>query len=120
MAVLLRTLLVRFEGYLEDLIRYTLNEDGEIVDEDGYAVGRVDLIPVEEQKKAIEGAAGGAKGTADDDNIDLGDNVERAKNTAEDVGDDGAYTFDEMDGRVYQSHYRKHHRTAEGNRQRRA
>ncbi|KAJ5922862.1 hypothetical protein N7516_010565 [Penicillium verrucosum] len=38
-----------------------------------------------EQKKAIEGAAGGAKGTVEDDSIDLEDNVERAKNTAEDA-----------------------------------
>jgi hypothetical protein len=33
-----------------DLIGYTLNDDGEIVDEEGDAIGRVDLIPVEEQK----------------------------------------------------------------------
>jgi hypothetical protein len=48
------------EGDPEDLVGFTLNEDGEVVDEDGDAIGRVDLVPVEEQKKAIEEAAGAA------------------------------------------------------------
>ncbi|KAJ5193232.1 hypothetical protein N7449_009374 [Penicillium cf. viridicatum] len=89
------------EGDPEDLIGYTLNEDGEIVDEDGDAIGRVDLIPVEEQKKAIEVAAGdatdevgGAKDDLEDQYEDAQDGVstEQTKSAvggvADEVGDD--------------------------------
>ncbi|CAP86380.1 Pc20g10510 [Penicillium rubens Wisconsin 54-1255] len=84
------------EGDPEDLIGYTLNDDGEIVDEEGDAIGRVDLIPVEEQKKAIEGASGdvtdkvgGAKDDLEDQYEDAQDGlstdqVDDAKDTAED------------------------------------
>lgn len=65
------------EGDPEDLIGYTLNDDGEIVDEEGDAIGRVDLIPVEEQKKAIEGASG-----------DVIDKVGGAKDDLEDQYED--------------------------------
>ncbi|KAJ5153896.1 Protein of unknown function DUF3659 [Penicillium coprophilum] len=67
------------EGDPEDLIGYTLNDDGEIVDEDGDAIGRVDLIPVEEQKKAIEGAADDAASKADDAKDDVEDQYEDAQ-----------------------------------------
>lgn len=48
------------EGDPGDLVGYTLNDEGEIVDDDGDAIGRAELVPVEEQKKAIEEAAGSA------------------------------------------------------------
>ncbi|KAJ5520785.1 hypothetical protein N7463_001238 [Penicillium fimorum] len=67
------------EGDPEDLIGYTLNDDGEIVDEEGDAIGRVDLIPVEEQKKAIEGAAGDAASKAGGAKDDLEDQYEDAQ-----------------------------------------
>ncbi|KAJ6134500.1 hypothetical protein N7523_000822 [Penicillium sp. IBT 18751x] len=71
------------EGDPEDLIGYTLNDDGEVVDDDGDAIGRVELVPVEEQKKAIEEALGGAteqvngvKEDAEDDFEDAEDNLD--------------------------------------------
>jgi hypothetical protein len=67
------------EGDPEDLIGYTLNDDGEVVDEDGDAIGRVDLIPVEEQKKAIEEAAGDATDKVDDAKDDAEDQYEDAQ-----------------------------------------
>ena len=82
------------EGDPEDLIGYTLNDDGEIVDEEGDAIGRVDLIPVEEQKKAIEEAAGdvtdkvdGAKDDVEDQYEDAQDNlsVDEAKDATSNV-----------------------------------
>lgn len=85
------------EGDPEDLIGYTLNEDGEIVDEEGDAIGRVDLIPVEEQKKAIEEAAGDATdkvGGAEDDLEDQyedaqgGLSTEQAKSAVDGVADE--------------------------------
>lgn len=84
------------EGDPEDLIGFTLNDDGEIVDEEGDAIGRVDLIPVEEQKKAIEEAAGdvtdkvdGAKDEVEDQYEDAQDNlsIDDAKDAAPDVDD---------------------------------
>lgn len=74
------------EGDPEDLIGYTLNDDGEIVDEEGDAIGRVDLIPVEEQKKAIEEAAGDATNKVDGVKDDLEDQYEDAQ---DDLSTDG-------------------------------
>ncbi|CAG8908914.1 unnamed protein product [Penicillium egyptiacum] len=68
------------EGDPEDLIGYTLNDDGEIVDDDGDAIGRVDLIPIEEQKKAIEGATGDAPEKVGSAKDDLEDQYEDAQN----------------------------------------
>ncbi|KAJ5252630.1 hypothetical protein N7489_003040 [Penicillium chrysogenum] len=89
------------EGDPEDLIGYTLNDDGEIVDEEGDAIGRVDLIPVEEQKKAIEGASGdvtdkvgGVKDDVEDQYEDAQDGLSTdqgksaADGAAEEVEDD--------------------------------
>ncbi|KAJ6164978.1 hypothetical protein N7470_003650 [Penicillium chermesinum] len=67
------------EGDPEDLIGYTLNEEGEIVDEDGDAIGRAELIPVEEQEKAIEETLGGAADQANGAKEDLDDNFEDAQ-----------------------------------------
>jgi hypothetical protein len=102
------------EGDPEDLIGYTLNDDGDIVDDEGDAIGRVELIPVEEQKKAIEEAAGGATEQANgvkedaeenfedaEDNLDVdeakdavngvedaaGDAVDQAEDAADEAGD---------------------------------
>ncbi|KAJ5801543.1 uncharacterized protein N7518_003611 [Penicillium psychrosexuale] len=107
------------EGDPEDLIGYTLNDDGEIVDEDGDAIGRVDLIPVEDQKKAIEEATGDATGDAtdkvhgakedvedqyEDAQNDLSDaegNVDKAKSTAEDAAPDAENATDTAeDGKI--------------------
>jgi hypothetical protein len=86
------------EGDPEDLIGYTLNDDGEIVDDEGDAIGRVELVPVEEQKKAIEEALGGAneqqingiKEDAEDNFEDAEDNIDAddAKDAANDVAED--------------------------------
>ncbi|CAG7964034.1 unnamed protein product [Penicillium nalgiovense] len=91
------------EGDPGDLIGYTLNDDGEIVDEEGDAIGRVDLIPVEEQKKAIEGASddvtdkvGGAKDDLEDQYEDAQDGLstDQGKSAldgaAEEVEDDAS------------------------------
>ncbi|CAG7956071.1 unnamed protein product [Penicillium salamii] len=69
------------EGDPEDLIGYTLNDDGEIVDEEGDAIGRVDLIPIEEQKKAIEEAAGDVTEKVDGAKDDLEDQYEDAQDS---------------------------------------
>jgi len=71
------------DGDPEDLIDYTLNDDGEVVDDDGDAIGRVELVPVEEQKKAIEEAAGGAT-----------ERVNSAKEDAEDTLEDAEDNLD--------------------------
>jgi hypothetical protein len=65
------------EGDWEDLIGYTLNEEGEIVDDEGDAIGRVDLVPIEEQKKVIEETAN-----------DTTDKVDGVKDDAEDQFED--------------------------------
>ncbi|KAJ5593202.1 hypothetical protein N7537_010106 [Penicillium hordei] len=97
------------EGDPEDLIGYTLNEDGEIVDEEGDAIGRVDLIPVEEQKKAIEGAAGDATdkvGGAEDDIEDQyedaqdGVSTEQAKGAVDGVADEVGDDVSDVEGNV--------------------
>jgi hypothetical protein len=84
------------EGDPEDLIGYTLNDDGEIVDDEGDAIGRVELVPVEEQKKAIEEAVGGAteqangvKENAEENFKDAEDNldVDEAKDAADEAQD---------------------------------
>ncbi|KAJ5585837.1 hypothetical protein N7450_005624 [Penicillium hetheringtonii] len=67
------------EGDPEDLIGYTLNDDGEIVDDDGDAIGRVELIPIEEQKKAIEEAVGDSTSQLDDVKEDVEDEYEDAQ-----------------------------------------
>ncbi|KAF7521892.1 hypothetical protein PCG10_007836 [Penicillium crustosum] len=97
------------EGDPEDLIGYTLNDDGEIVDEDGDAIGRVDLIPIEEQKKAIEGAAGdatdkvgGAKDDLEDQYEDAQDGLstEQAKSTVDGVADEAEDEVSDVEGTV--------------------
>ncbi|CAI7642681.1 unnamed protein product [Penicillium palitans] len=97
------------EGDPEDLIGYTLNEDGEIVDEEGDAIGRVDLIPVEEQKKAIEGAAGdatdkvgGAKDNLEDQYEDAQDGLstEQAKSAVDGVADEVEDDVSDVEGNV--------------------
>jgi hypothetical protein len=104
------------EGDPEDLIGYTLNDDGEIVDEEGDAIGRVDLIPVEEQKKAIEEAAGDVNDKVDDAKDDHEDeyedaqdglatdqaknavpDVDEAKSTAEDAVSEGEEAVSDVD-----------------------
>ncbi|CAG7924448.1 unnamed protein product [Penicillium olsonii] len=69
------------EGDPEDLIGYTLNDDGEIVDEEGDAIGRVDLIPIEEQKKAIEEATGDVTEKVDGAKDDVEDQYEDAQDS---------------------------------------
>lgn len=97
------------EGDPEDLIGYTLNEDGEIVDEEGDAIGRVDLIPVEEQKKAIEGAAGdatdkvgGAKDDLEDQYEDAQDGVstQQAKSAVDGAADEAEDDVSDVEGNV--------------------
>ncbi|CAG8371285.1 unnamed protein product [Penicillium salamii] len=111
------------EGDPEDLIGYTLNDDGEIVDEEGDAIGRVDLIPIEEQKKAIEEAAGdvtekfdGAKDDLEDQYEDAQDSLSaneaenaapsvgkaasQAKSTANDVVDEAEDAASDVEGDV--------------------
>ncbi|KAJ5675046.1 uncharacterized protein N7477_004980 [Penicillium maclennaniae] len=77
------------EGDPEDLIGYTLNDDGEVVDDDGDAIGRVELVPVEEQKKAIEEALGGATEQINDVKEDAEDNldVDESKDAVNDAAD---------------------------------
>ncbi|KAJ5407924.1 hypothetical protein N7509_001807 [Penicillium cosmopolitanum] len=67
------------EGDPEDLIGFTLNDDGEIVDDEGDAIGRVELIPIEEQKKAIEEVAGDATSQVDGAKDDFEDDFEDAQ-----------------------------------------
>ncbi|KAJ5739386.1 hypothetical protein N7533_012170 [Penicillium manginii] len=67
------------EGDPEDLIGFTLNDDGEVVDDEGDAIGRVELIPIEEQKKAIEEVAGDATSQIDGAKDDLEDDFEDAQ-----------------------------------------
>ncbi|KAJ5210114.1 Protein of unknown function DUF3659 [Penicillium cf. griseofulvum] len=97
------------EGDPEDLIGYTLNEDGEIVDEDGDAIGRVDLVPVEEQKKAIGGAADDVASKGGDDKEDLEDQYEdaqdgistqQAKSTVDGAADEVEDNVSKVDGSV--------------------
>ncbi|KAJ5425301.1 hypothetical protein N7465_000371 [Penicillium sp. CMV-2018d] len=97
------------EGDPEDLIGYTLNDDGEIVDEEGDAIGRVDLIPVEEQKKAIEGTAGdatdkvgGAKDELEDQYEDAQDGLstEQAKSAVDGVADEDEDDVSDVEGNV--------------------
>lgn len=97
------------EGDPEDLIGYTLNDDGEIVDEEGDAIGRVDLIPVEEQKKAIEGAAGdatdkvgGAKNDLEDQYEDAQDGLstEQAKSAVDGAADEAEDDVSDIEGNV--------------------
>ncbi|KAJ5626146.1 hypothetical protein N7510_002455 [Penicillium lagena] len=85
------------EGNPEDLIGYTLNDEGEIVDDDGDAIGRADLVPVEEQKKAIDQAvndttdeADGLKGDDAEDQLEDAQNGipnDEAQDTVEEVAD---------------------------------
>lgn len=84
------------EGDPEDLIGYTLNDDGEVVDDEGDAIGRVELLPVEEQEKNIQEAAGnvteqvnGVKGEAEEDFEDAEDGLptDQAKEAVDDTAD---------------------------------
>lgn len=101
------------EGDPEDLIGFTLNDDGEIVDDEGDAIGRVELIPIEEQKKAIEEAVGdatsqvnGAKGDLEDEFEDAQDglNADQAKGSVDDIPSEAEDAVDdtknEVDGAV--------------------
>ncbi|KGO45945.1 Protein of unknown function DUF3659 [Penicillium expansum] len=97
------------EGDPEDLIGYTLNEDGEIVDEEGDAIGRVDLIPVDEQKKAIEDTTGdaadkvgGAKDDLEDQYEDAQDGLdtEQAKSAVDGVADEAKDDVSDIEGNV--------------------
>ncbi|KAJ6118978.1 hypothetical protein N7471_013598 [Penicillium samsonianum] len=45
------------EGDPEDLVGYTVNDEGEIVDDEGDAIGRTELIPVEEQQQQQQKSA---------------------------------------------------------------
>ncbi|KAJ5648737.1 hypothetical protein N7490_005109 [Penicillium lividum] len=77
------------EGDPEDLIGYTLNDSGEIVDDDGDAIGRVELLPVEEQQKAIEEAVGDATENAEGVKDDVDEEYEDAQDglSADDAAD---------------------------------
>lgn len=97
------------EGDPEDLIGFTLNDDGEVVDDEGDAIGRVELIPIEEQKKAIEGAAGDVKSQADgvkdeveDEFEDAQDdlNVDEAKGAVDDVASEAEGAADDAQDNV--------------------
>ncbi|KAJ9486241.1 hypothetical protein VN97_g7089 [Penicillium thymicola] len=97
------------QGDPEDLIGYTLNEDGEIVDKEGDVIGRVDLIPAKEQKKAIGGAAGGAtskvggaKDALEDQYEDARDSLstKQAKRAVDSVGDDVEDDVSDVEGNV--------------------
>lgn len=94
------------EGDPEDLIGYTLNDDGEVVDDDGDAIGRVELVPIEEQEKKIQEAVGdateqanGAKEEVDDDFEDAEDSLptDQAKEAADGVADQAGDTVDEAE-----------------------
>jgi hypothetical protein len=99
------------EGDWEDLIGYTLNEEGEIVDDDGDAIGRVDLVPIEEQKKVIEETANGAKDDVEDQFEDaqdglptdqakgaISDNLDESKKAADGVVGDAKDTAEDTQG----------------------
>ncbi|KAI1830161.1 hypothetical protein DTO027I6_8946 [Penicillium roqueforti] len=97
------------EGDPEDLIGYTLNDDGEIVDEDGDPIGRVDLVPVEDQKKAIEEATGdatdkvdGAKGDVEDQYEDAQDDIpaDQAKSAVDGAADEVEDGVSDAEGNV--------------------
>ncbi|KAJ5157663.1 uncharacterized protein N7482_008763 [Penicillium canariense] len=112
------------EGEPEDLIGYTLNEDGEIVDDDGDAIGRVELLPIEEQEKNVQEGVGdvtekadAAKDEADDQFEDAQDNqplneakgavdnvagqaddaVHKAEDAADDVADEAGDAAPDVD-----------------------
>lgn len=76
------------EGDPEDLIGYTLNDEGEIVDEEGDAIGRAELVPIEEQKKALEEAAGDATDQVDDIKEDAEDQLKGAQDGLEDAAEE--------------------------------
>ncbi|KAF7716584.1 Uncharacterized protein PECH_004393 [Penicillium ucsense] len=61
------------EGDPEDLIGYTLNDDGEVVDDDGDAIGRVELLPAEEQEKNMTEGLENATQQADEEDEDEDD-----------------------------------------------
>lgn len=83
------------EGDPEDLIGYTLNDDGEVVDDDGDAIGRVELLPVEEQEKNIQEAVGDAGEQAKEAADQAGDEVGEAEDAAGGVADDAEGAVDE-------------------------
>jgi hypothetical protein len=92
------------EGDPEDLIGYTLNDDGEVVDDEGDAIGRVELLPVKEQEKNIQDAAGdvaeqvnGVHEEVDDDFEDAEDGLptDQVKDAADDAVDEAEDAVDE-------------------------
>jgi hypothetical protein len=92
------------EGDPEDLIGYTLNDDGEVVDDEGDAIGRIELLPVEEQEKNIQDAAGdvaeqvnGVHEEVDDDFEDAEDGLptDQVKDAADDAVDEAEDAVDE-------------------------
>jgi len=94
------------EGDPEDLVGYTLNDDGEVVDDDGDTIGRVELLPVEEQKKNIQKAVGdateqgnGVKDDVDDDEEDAEGELptDQAKEAADGVAGQASDAVDEAE-----------------------
>ncbi|KAF3391581.1 hypothetical protein F1880_007694 [Penicillium rolfsii] len=92
------------EGDPEDLIGYTLNDDGEVVDDDGDAIGRVELLPIDEQEKNVQDAAGdvaeqvnGVHEELDDDSEDAEDGLptDQVKEAADDAVDEAEDAVDE-------------------------
>lgn len=67
------------EGDPEDLIGYTLNDEGEIVDDEGDAIGRAELLPIEEQKANIEGSVDDATDKLDGVKEEVDDEFEDAQ-----------------------------------------
>ncbi|EAW15175.1 LEA domain protein [Aspergillus clavatus NRRL 1] len=86
------------EGDPEDLVGYTVNDEGEIVDEDGDLIGRVELLPQEAQEAAQKAgdvpeeaskAVDQAKDAADD-------TASHAKDTSEDTADQAKKTVKDL------------------------
>jgi hypothetical protein len=87
------------EGDPEDLIGYTLNEDGEVVDDDGDAIGRVELLPAEEQEKNLQEVAGDVTDQANAGNDEVDEDFEDAEdNLPTDQVKDAAPDVDEAKG----------------------
>lgn len=94
------------EGDPQDLIGYTLNDDGEVVDDEGDAIGRVEILPVEEQEKNIQEAAGDNTKQVNRDMDEVDDDFEDAqdglptdqvKDAAEGVADQAEDAVDEAE-----------------------
>ncbi|KAJ9197395.1 hypothetical protein DTO164E3_5828 [Paecilomyces variotii] len=75
------------EGDPEDLEGYTLNGEGDIVDEDGDPIGRAELVR-QEAKKAVEDKADEAKETVHGQVQGAGDKADEAKEDAGQTADE--------------------------------